>query len=185
MNSRRACQLTLRTVGRGERLGNSGGINHCADHQYVGAEPALRTLVVPLETSGGVVGCFSLPRSAHILYSARKLIHGLAADVNTSLNDPSGRRICRTEISRGCASAAKPVFRKTAETPLQQFLERLDTVNSSPDYVYRVEARYSSAACSLKPSGWEMWKSPSNCCRRSPRRRSFGSAVTGADWPIR
>ena len=37
------------------------------------------------------------------------------------------------------ASAAKPGFRKTAETLLQQFLERLDTVNSSPDYVYRVE----------------------------------------------
>jgi hypothetical protein len=38
------------------------------------------------------------------------------------------------------ASAANPLFRKTAETLLQQFLERLDTVNSSPDYVYRVES---------------------------------------------
>jgi hypothetical protein len=41
------------------------------------------------------------------------------------------------------ASAAKPVFRKTAETLLQQFLERLDTVNSTPDYAYRVEKRRS------------------------------------------
>jgi len=37
------------------------------------------------------------------------------------------------------ASAAKLVFRKRAETLLQQFLERLDTVNSNPDYAYRVE----------------------------------------------
>jgi hypothetical protein len=51
--------------------------------------------------------------------------------------------LIRCELSPGeafaNASAAKPVSRKTAETLLQQFLERLGTVNSSPDYVYRVE----------------------------------------------
>jgi predicted nucleotidyltransferase len=38
------------------------------------------------------------------------------------------------------ASAAKPVFRKTADTLLQQFLERLDSVHSNPDYAYGVES---------------------------------------------
>jgi hypothetical protein len=38
------------------------------------------------------------------------------------------------------ASAAKPVFRKTAEAALERFVERLHTVNASPEYVYRVES---------------------------------------------
>jgi hypothetical protein len=38
------------------------------------------------------------------------------------------------------ASAAKPVFRKTADSLLQQFMERLDSVNSNPDYAYGVES---------------------------------------------
>jgi hypothetical protein len=40
----------------------------------------------------------------------------------------------------------------------------------------------SSAACSLKPRGWETWTSPSNCCRRLPRR-NFGYGVICADLP--
>lgn len=38
------------------------------------------------------------------------------------------------------ASAAKPVFRKTAERVLEQFLERVQTVNANPDLVYRIES---------------------------------------------
>jgi hypothetical protein len=38
------------------------------------------------------------------------------------------------------ASAAKPVFRKTAEAALERFMERLQRVNASSEYVYRVES---------------------------------------------
>lgn len=38
------------------------------------------------------------------------------------------------------ASAAKPVLRTTAESALQQFMERLQLVNASSEYVYRVSS---------------------------------------------
>jgi DNA-binding PadR family transcriptional regulator len=37
------------------------------------------------------------------------------------------------------ASAARPIHRKTAERVLEQFLERVQLVNSMPEYAYRVE----------------------------------------------
>jgi hypothetical protein len=37
------------------------------------------------------------------------------------------------------ASAAKPISRKTAERVLGEFLERVDAVNSTEEYVYRVQ----------------------------------------------
>jgi len=38
------------------------------------------------------------------------------------------------------ASAAKPVLRRTAESALRQFMERLHRVNASSEYVYRVKS---------------------------------------------
>ena len=37
------------------------------------------------------------------------------------------------------ASAAKPIYRKTAERILAQFLERVHTVNANPAYLFRVK----------------------------------------------
>ena len=37
------------------------------------------------------------------------------------------------------ASAAKPIHRKTAERVLTEFLERVERVNATPEYVYRVD----------------------------------------------
>ena len=69
---------------------------------------------------------------------------------------------------------------KPLPTPPQQNQFSKDSGNTSAA-VPGAKAPFFSAACSLKPSGWEMWTSPSNCCRRSPSRRNFGNGVTGAD----
>lgn len=53
-----------------------------------------------------------------------------------------GRRIFRLTIKGQAlanASAAKPIHRKTAERLLKQFLDRVQRVNSTQEYVYRVE----------------------------------------------
>ena len=46
---------------------------------------------------------------------------------------------------------------------------------------YRVESAVLFGFMLSEAEGWEMWTSPSNCCRRSPSRRNFTSGVTGAD----
>ncbi|AXC12483.1 hypothetical protein ACPOL_3188 [Acidisarcina polymorpha] len=53
-----------------------------------------------------------------------------------------GRRVFRLTAkgqALASASAAKPLFRKTAERLLAQFLERVQRVNGTEEYVYRVE----------------------------------------------
>jgi hypothetical protein len=81
------------------------------------------------------------------------------------------------------ASAAKPVFRKTAETLPRQFLERLDIVNSNPDCAYRLESAVLFGSMLSEAERLGDVDIASNCSRRSPRRRNFGSGVTGADKP--
>jgi hypothetical protein len=54
----------------------------------------------------------------------------------------NGRRVFRLTIKGQAlanASAARPIHRKTADRLLEQFLERVQRVNSTQEYVYRVE----------------------------------------------
>jgi hypothetical protein len=57
---------------------------------------------------------------------------------------PLGEKAAYEITTRGNAfanaSAAKPVFRKTAELALERFLERLHELNANPEYVYRVNS---------------------------------------------
>lgn len=58
------------------------------------------------------------------------------------LDERDGRRVFRLTIKGQAlanASAAKPIHRKTAERLLEQFLQRVQRVNSTQEYVYRVE----------------------------------------------
>ena len=99
------------------------------------------------------------------------------------------------------ASAAKPVLRKTAESVLEQFMERLRRVNASSEYVYSVESAVLfgsmlSAAERLgdvdiaielrskvaEEAGFRQW-----CDRRryaaQDQGRRFGSTVEWILWP--
>jgi DNA-binding MarR family transcriptional regulator len=48
-------------------------------------------------------------------------------------------QVTNSGLALANASAARPIHRRTAERVLTQFLERLDAVNSTPEYAYRVE----------------------------------------------
>ena len=99
------------------------------------------------------------------------------------------------------ASAAKPVLRKTAESALEQFMERLQRVNASSEYVYCVESAVlfgsmlSEAerlgdvdiAIELLPKVVEEAEFCQWCDRRRyaarDQGRRFGSTVDWVLWP--
>jgi hypothetical protein len=77
------------------------------------------------------------PRTATIFMNK---IKGL--EFIEELDKWNGRRVFRLTIKGQAlanASAARPIHRKTAERLLEQFLERVRRVNSTQEYVYRVE----------------------------------------------
>jgi hypothetical protein len=103
------------------------------------------------------------------------------------------------ELAR--ASAAKPLHRKTAERALAQFIERVHQVNSTPEYVYRINtailfgSMLSATQCvgdvdvavELQPkvsdeAAYQEW-----CMARrriaEANGRSFGGVVPWAVWP--
>jgi len=77
------------------------------------------------------------PRAATIFM---KKIKGLG--FIEELDKWDGRRVFRLTMKGQAlanASEAKPIHRKTAERLLEQFLERVELVNRTQEYVYRVE----------------------------------------------
>jgi len=79
------------------------------------------------------------PRTATIFMNKLK---GLEFIEEVGRDRWDGRRVFRLTIKGQAlanASAARPLHRKTAERLLAQFLERVQRVNSTQEYVYRVE----------------------------------------------
>lgn len=118
---------------------------------------------------------------------------------------PTGEEVAYEITTRGNAfanaSAAKPVLRKTAESALEQFMERLQRVNASSEYVYCVESAVlfgsmlSEAerlgdvdiAIELLPKVVEEAEFRQWCDRRRyaarDQGRRFGSTVDWVLWP--
>lgn len=118
---------------------------------------------------------------------------------------PTGEEVAYEITARGNAfanaSAAKPVLRKTAESALEQFMERLQRVNASSEYVYCVESAVlfgsmlSEAerlgdvdiAVELLPKVVEEAEFRQWCDRRRyaarDQGRRFGSTVDWVLWP--
>jgi predicted nucleotidyltransferase len=79
------------------------------------------------------------PRTATIFMNKLK---GLEFIEELARDRWDGRRVFRLTIKGQAlanASAARPLLRRTAERLLAQFLERVQRVNSTEEYVYRVE----------------------------------------------
>jgi hypothetical protein len=79
------------------------------------------------------------PRTATIFMNKLK---GLEFIEELARDRWDGRRVFRLTLKRQAlanASAARPLLRKTAERLLAQFLERVQRVNGTEEYVYRVE----------------------------------------------
>ena len=157
-------------------------------HQLVAGYPALKVRAFLRRYR---VGTFMVPGAEDALQvNAEQAAELMAQLVALGLIEPVEPKTVLAEsgfelTSRGeafaSASAAKPVFRKTAEhfcssswSASTLSIPILTTLTGS-------KAPFFSAACSLKSSGSVMWTSPSNCYRRSLRSRNFGSCVTGAD----
>jgi hypothetical protein len=91
-------------------------------------------------------------------------------------------------INRGLAfanaSAARPITRKTAESVLAQFIERLHAVNANAEYVYRVESAVlfgSMLTDTVIRSVSATWISRSNCPRKQLGKKRSTSGVTGVE----
>lgn len=77
------------------------------------------------------------PRTATIFMNRLKSLGFIG-----ELDKWGGRRVFRLTIKGQAlanASAARPIHRKTAERLLEQFLERVQRVNGTHEYAYRVE----------------------------------------------
>jgi hypothetical protein len=116
-------------------------------------------------------------------------------------NEHSFFELTNYGLNLAYASAAKPIHRKTAERILTEFLERVERVNATPEYVYRVDTAilYGSmlsdaerlgnvnVAVNLesKAKGETEFQEWSKARRHAARvtGRSFSTIVEKAFWP--
>lgn len=104
-------------------------------------------------------------------------------------------------VNLAYASAAKPIHRTTGERLLTEFLERVERVNATPEYLYRVDTAilYGSmlsnaerlgnvnVAVNLKSKArgeteFQQWSEERRCAAQR-KGRSFSTIVQRAYWP--